>query len=387
MVSYQGFLAQAEEDTKVKHISVLSRRGPLAACARFGHKCLYVFKPFRSLTSLLETFFTFWLASLDNKKQRYDAIHVLDASLFPLSFLAFASVIKNNTLVLTVSNPPMKKLRGSSRKETILTGLQEARGAGVLERFLYHRATRRNHIAFVCHAKQIQESYAGSLIHSKLACIPWGIDRIDSKPIVRDEARAHLDLPPGSKHFLSFGVNHPRKNFEVIFQAVQDLPRDFKLIFAGKIVPEDAPINDPVRFAQKYGWMGNTIIADKFIPDGEMPYYFAAADAIILSYRKDFIGASGVLSHSSTFQLPVIASDIGQLGEFVKEYKLGLTFTPEDASSLREAILSFLKLDEEARQTLKRNLAEFATANSWGAVASKHLELYRSLTDGQQDRS
>ena len=103
---------------------------------------------------------------------------------------------------------------------------------------------------------------------------------------------------------------------------------------------------------------------------------FAAADVGILSYTRDFIGASGVLTHACGFALPVIASDVGQLGELVREHGLGLTFTPEDALSLRQVIAAFFSLPLEGRQAFAARMAAFTAANSWEEIARKHLALY-----------
>ena len=159
-------------------------------------------------------------------------------------------------------------------------------------------------------------------------------------------------------------IRDTTKNSEVLFQAVQNLSQDIKILRVGKTTSNEAK-NDPKRLAEKYGWSKNTIIVDQYIPEEEMIYYFSAADAIILSYVKDYPGTSINLLHGCQFALPVIASDVGQLRECVKTYKLGLTFVPEDSRSLQEAIVSFLNLDAEEKLAMKRNLQEFASAHSW----------------------
>ena len=108
-------------------------------------------------------------------------------------------------------------------------------------------------------------------------------------------------------------------------------------------------------------------------------YYFYAVDAVILSYRKDFKGASGVLSTAAQYNLPVIAADVREIGETVKNYKLGLTFEAENSPSLRKAVLSFLNLNEEAKQEIRENLLHYAQTHSWQEAAQRHIELYQGL--------
>ena len=205
-----------------------------------------------------------------------------------------------------------------------------------------------------------------------------GTELPEAQPLTKDEAREHLGLSQRSTTLLHFGLNHIYKNFEVIFEALRGFQLDCQLVFAGKVDP-NSPVNNPWQLAQKYGLQQNTIIIDKYITDEEAKYYFYAADALILSHRKEFKEASGVLSDATHFNLPVIAADVGEVGELVTTHGLGLTFEAEDPQSLREALLSFLDLKEDEKQQIKRNSAEFALTHSWQELAQRHVELYQSL--------
>jgi glycosyltransferase involved in cell wall biosynthesis len=389
VVSFQGFLDWPVKDIRVRHITFFSGSFILAHLIRVLQRILYIVKPLRALIPFLETFLTLFLGAWQSRRQNYDVIHILDASILPLSFLIFASIAKSRAFVCTLSNPPIELYLVNRPKnfkellknwEYIVAKFDKSKLIIAIKSFLYQRITRRSHIAFICHSKQVQKSYAKSIFYDKLKCIPWGMEKLHKQTLTRYDARKYLGLPQNEKILLSFGINHPRKNFEVIFQAIQNLPKNFKLLFVGQVL-HGVKQDDPEELARKYCWLENTIVVNKHIPDEEIPYYFYAADAILLSYRKNFIGASGTLSLACSFNLPVIASDVGQLGEFVRNYKLGLTFSPDDPQSLREAILSFLNLTEEEKQEIKRKLAQFASTYSWEQVAKEHLKLYQSLLE------
>lgn len=149
--------------------------------------------------------------------------------------------------------------------------------------------------------------------------------------------------------------------------------------FAGTVNPV-YQANNPVKLTQKYSLEANTIIIDRYIPDNEARFYFSAADAIILSYRKGFTGISEVLIRAAEFALPIIASDIGETGEIVKDYRLGLTFEPGNPESLNETILHFINLRDEERQKIKKNLVNFAKTYSWQKQAKRYIELYKSIS-------
>jgi glycosyltransferase involved in cell wall biosynthesis len=260
----------------------------------------------------------------------------------------------------------------------MLFRVMQAKPMAALDRFIYHRGVRGNSFHFVCHTKEVKESYKeylDGMFYDETNVIPLGRKKLEQKAVSQGEARKYLHLPQEAKIFLSFGTNHPGKNLEVIFQAAQDMPKDLYFIFAGKLV-ESGGARDPVALAQEYGWAKNTIVVNQFIPDEEKPYYFYASDAILLSYIRSATAYASVLNDACQFQLPVIASDVGQLGEDVTTYSLGTTFIPEDADSLRQAIVSFLSLTEAEILTMKANCRKFVSSFSTEDEANKYIALY-----------
>jgi glycosyltransferase involved in cell wall biosynthesis len=126
-------------------------------------------------------------------------------------------------------------------------------------------------------------------------------------------------------------------------------------------------------------------VEDIFVPEEEKAFYFLASDVAILSYKKNFIQSASIINDAAKFSTPVIASDVGQLGEFVRTHNLGITFTPEDPHSLRQAIFSFLQLPDEERKAIKENFARFRAAYSWEENARQHLEIYQRLGNEAQN--
>ena len=194
--------------------------------------------------------------------------------------------------------------------------------------------------------------------------------------IRQEEARRYLSLRQGVKMSLCFGTNHINKDYEVIFQAFQSVPRDScYLLFARSLVTDDRT-RDPSLLAQKYGCVENTIVVNQFVSESEKIYYFSASDAIILSNVQSFIASTSLINEACQFSLPVIASDMGQLGDYVTNYNLGLLFLPDNPGSLRQAITSFLHLGEDEKQAMKANFHRFASDLSWREVAERYKALY-----------
>ena len=202
-----------------------------------------------------------------------------------------------------------------------------------------------------------------------------------AQPVSREYARECLSLPLGKRIFLSFGNNHPGKDFKVVFQALKNLSEDNIILFVGKLGPSGIE-HDPQGLAHMYDYCASTIIKDTFVPEEEKMLYFTAADAVILSYKKDFIQSASIINDAAKSGTPVIASDVGQLGEFVRSYHLGVTFAPEDADSLRQAIMFFLALPDKEKQVIKENFAKFAAACPQEENARSHLAAYQRVLEG-----
>jgi glycosyltransferase involved in cell wall biosynthesis len=389
VVTFDGLLGEAPEwNADVKHISFVSASGPFGSVWRF----LYCHLP-RIFNSILATICVFRLAVREDRKEKNDVIHILDVAVPDYAFPWFGSLVNQHRLTFTLfhlSREIRVKIRRARLADALskgqilmgfrlwLGGLLDSMPATAFGGFLYRRACRRNHLSFICYTEAVHDSYSDSLYYDKIVRIAHGVAVPDHGTLEPLEARQNLGLSRDGALLLHFGTNHAEKNFEVIFQAAKGLPEPYTLLFAGKLNPVYRA-NNPVMLAEKYGLGDNTIIADRFIPDEEMSNYFYAADATILSYRKHFGRASGVLATTTQFSLPVIAADVGEIGRAVKNYELGLTFGAENAQSLREAILSFLELKKEQKQEMKRNLLRFAQDHSWQLVARRHIEVYQAL--------
>lgn len=387
LLTFDGVLGWRARDSAIECHTVANDVGIFAPLLRLLSRFLH----FTFVLPAPDSFLTILFAAWRQRRHGYDVIHILDDALPTISPFALGALVKNCSIVTTLHNPYRerelvqdwhrklrKAFKGRDRSmacRLLLARFQEWYPMAALRRFLCKRATERNRLAFVCLSEEERESYAQTLFYERTVCIPEA--KPSSPPLAEHEARQALGLSEDETVFLSFGVNHDWKNYEVIFQAVQDLPAKFKLLFAGRTLLRDARQNDPRRLAQTYGWHENTVIIDRYIPDEEIPLYFCGADALILSYRKEFVGRSGGLRYASQYSVPVIASNGGPLGKATRRHDLGLTFTPDDPVSLKETLVAFLRLGQAEKQRMKKNLLAFACSPD--QMARSYLSLYQSL--------
>jgi glycosyltransferase involved in cell wall biosynthesis len=191
--------------------------------------------------------------------------------------------------------------------------------------------------------------------------IPHGLYPAISSICSREEFRKGLEIPLEAKVMLSFGHIHPhRKNLDLNIRVLQYFP-DIYLIVAG----EDTSFRQ--RFISYYKELARGLGVEsrcrwinRFIPAAEVPGLFEASDIIMLTYKKTFHSASGVLNMAVSYRKPCIASGgSGILERVVKGYSLGVWIKPDNLDALKTG------LEEWREFSLKPEWERYAVDNSW----------------------
>src|SRR5215212_1670625 len=145
---------------------------------------------------------------------------------------------------------------------------------------------------------------------AKVTVIPHGnyLPFIGKVP-ARAEARARFGLAKEIQVILFFGHIKKVKGLDILLAAmprlIQEHP-DTMLLVAGKVWKDDFQ-----RYQSQVEALGisdSCTFHTRFIPDSEVAYYYAAADVIVLPYRR--IYQSGVLLMAMSYAKAVVVSDI-----------------------------------------------------------------------------
>ena len=137
--------------------------------------------------------------------------------------------------------------------------------------------------------------------------------------------------------FLYFGVIRPYKGVEDLVAAFERLPEAVRstsrLVIVGETwegwtAPLDAVAASPVQ--------DRITVVNRYVDDAEVAEWFAAADAVVLPYRRS--SSSGPLHIAMSAGLPVVVASVGGLVEAAGDYA-GVTFVPtQDAAALANAM-------------------------------------------------
>jgi len=120
----------------------------------------------------------------------------------------------------------------------------------------------------------------------------------------------------------------------------------------------------------------------QFIPEEEVDYFFAASDLVVLPYLK-FEAQSGVLLRAYAHRKPVVASNVGAIGELVSSDEVGLVVEPGDAEPLSEAIISILGSLDKFQS---RYSPELESKYSWEHISDLTMRSYKTAISGKLEK-
>jgi glycosyltransferase involved in cell wall biosynthesis len=178
--------------------------------------------------------------------------------------------------------------------------------------------------------------------------------------------------PPAGKTLLFFGLIREYKGLDVLVRALRDVP-DALLIVAGDPVDSVEPAR---RLAHELGVDGRIDWRLGFVSDDEIPALMREAALVVLPYRQ--LDSSGVLATAFGYGRPVVVTDVGSLGEQVREFGAGAVVPPGDHAALADACNRLLQSPKELSHAAV-GAATAATALTWDASAEAHERLYEEL--------
>lgn len=230
------------------------------------------------------------------------------------------------------------------------------------------RRRRATYAAFdriVVHTRSGAEQLAGfGVPPERVVRIPHGT--FDAPPAAAIEA-------PAGRTLLFFGLIRAYKGLDVLVQALAQVP-DARLVVAGDPLDPVEPIRalaDELGVADRIAWQLG------YLPQSEVEALMRDATLTVFPYRSTE-SASGALATALGHGRPAVVTDVGALGDTIRDHDAGLVVPPEDPGALAEAINRLLD-DPEVLERAYRGTEAARRGLSWDAIAEAHEQLYADL--------
>lgn len=177
-------------------------------------------------------------------------------------------------------------------------------------------------------------------------------------PALKSDGRTLLGAGPDDFVLLSLGKQDRRKGIDFLINVFPQAARDpqVRLAVVGTISAEFSEAFEGL----KRRFPAQIIHVNSFVPESDLPRYFAAANAFLLPYSEDFTATSGTLARAAASGVPVLATDHGLVGYRVKAYGLGATFGVGDRNSFIEALHSLRSHTADQRCDIRAAGQRFA---------------------------
>ncbi|HBO75659.1 MAG TPA: glycosyl transferase family 1 [Marinilabiliales bacterium] len=191
----------------------------------------------------------------------------------------------------------------------------------------------------------------------------------------RETALEKLQLSRNFQHVLFFGLIRDYKGLDWLLEAFAD-PRlrnyKVKLIVAGEFYSDKEKYT---RLIEQYQLKEYIELHNRFIPDPEVGWYFAAADLIAQPYKS--ATQSGVTQIGYHFEKPMLVTNVGGLSEIIPDQKVGYVVEP-NPKAIADKLVDFF--ENRRSQEFVANLVEEKKKYAWSTMTGTIFELYQKLT-------
>lgn len=244
-----------------------------------------------------------------------------------------------------------------------------------LVKFLVQRGLFRSEkVAHLVALTNFTAEQLKGLGYDRVTVIPMWVPSLE-RVLTAEEAKEQLNLL--SKYVVTvFGFIVARRGYEILIEALNFLPEDTLLVFAGGPHPLDRTgyyMKLLARIAESP--KSNQVHVTGYLAEEEVDLWLAASDIVVAPFRYLSGSASlmRVLAHGKT----IVASHLPPLIELAQQSGALVLVSPKDAMAFAEAIKNLKEPEERVRY--EQAAKEFAQRQTVNHIAEAHIKLYKSV--------
>ena len=192
---------------------------------------------------------------------------------------------------------------------------------------------------------------------------------INHRELIREAARARLNIKE-TKMVLSIGQFIPRKGFDILLKAAQNVQTDVGFYIIG-----GTPDEEYLALAEKAD--AKRIHFLEFMDKAGLEDYFRAADLFVLLTKEDVWGL--VINEAMAYGLPVITTDKCIAGlEMVQDDINGYIVSTDDVKNLTSKIVNLINDKTLCTKMCENNILKIEEY-TFENMAAKHITLFNEL--------
>ncbi len=183
-------------------------------------------------------------------------------------------------------------------------------------------------------------------------------------------------LPKGQVAFLFFGYIRDYKRLDILINASNKVYEKCGNKFKVKIF---GFCSDWGKYERLIKYPEIFELRIETIRNEEIPRLFMESHYFVMPYQD--LAQSAALMVAFNYNLPVVASDIDSLKEFIIDGKNGFLFEKGSVDSLAAVMMRLLDTDEKSYLRIKQNLSEHVEKNySIKSIVKLYVDYFESLT-------
>lgn len=185
--------------------------------------------------------------------------------------------------------------------------------------------------------------------------------------VSKEEASRQLHISPDRKTLLFFGLIRDYKGLDLLIEAMNSLDDSYQLLIAGETYGSFDKYQQQIESSSA---RDRIFVHNHYISDDDIPVFFSAADALILPYRS--ATQSGVVSVAYHYDLPMLATPVGDFPNSIKTPGTGIISDTISADAIAKGIVELFK--PENLISFSAHIAKEKEALSWETLTKKLIE-------------
>lgn len=230
---------------------------------------------------------------------------------------------------------------------------------------------------YITFAPKAEETLLSLNSNAKHIAHPLPMFSANAEQVDKRIARKVLGIADDKKIMLMFGNVRKYKGIDIAMSALERLDDSYHLIIAGN---SPSGYDYYCKKIKDLKIENKVTLIEREVNRNEIPYIFQSSDVLLMPFEE--VPYNEYFSDAFSFQLPVIASDVGIFKQIFKENELGIVLENRDTNTLVASIQKYYV--EKLEEKFSKNLFNLRYNYSWEGFATFIFDRYNNLLDKKE---